>query len=172
MNNYVASSTRLIDLGSSTTKSSKIKNFTYTTWPWHDNSMSLKSKSFEEYMNNCVVLSTRLIDLGSSTTKSSKFKNLTYPTWPWHDNSMSLKSKSFEEYMNNCVALSTRLIDLDSSTTKSSKLTIKFSLLKVHRTRQLTNGKLLVRRPLTLPLIETTPLITFLIVKLVRQRRH
>ena len=65
-----------------------------------------------------------------------------------------------------------RLIDLDSSTTKSSKLTIKFSLLKVHRTRQLTNDKLLVRRPLTLPLIETTPLITFLIVKLVRQRRH
>ena len=65
-----------------------------------------------------------------------------------------------------------RLIDLDSSTTKSSKLTIKFSLLKVHRTRQLTNGKLLVRRPLTLPLIETTPLITFLIFKLVRQRRH
>ena len=80
MNNYVASSTRLIDLGSSTTKSSKLKDFTYTTWPWHDNSMSLKSKSFDEYMNNCVASSTSLIDLASPTTKSSKLKEFTYPT--------------------------------------------------------------------------------------------
>ena len=54
MNNCVVLSIRLIDLGSSTTKSSKLKNLTYPTWPWLDNSMSLKSKSFEEYMNNCV----------------------------------------------------------------------------------------------------------------------
>ena len=54
MNNCVVLGTRLIDLGSSITKSSKLKNLTYPTWPWLDNSMSLKSKSFEEYMNNCV----------------------------------------------------------------------------------------------------------------------